>query len=327
VVTFLVGRGAVVQPMPDSSQRWPSGSFRVHLPNVSTRGLGLTVEAGRFTITIPTLACAEDRDLAFLLAAEVAQAVEDAWELDGVSVPNSHLIPLPGASAVAFTNDCAEVEQRARNAVITLPGPNRDFHVGPRLVDDLGTDPAAWASAMRRVQYGIVEEAPRERRGSDHGNVSVVAVQPGTTAVLSWSDLVALGPDEDALVVPFARFVELTAGRSVPLDERSVVIGALSHAEWDSLLERARPFALDDLVHTPASSHPTLPMAMQMATPDDEDSPVGPPIVRSPRSASPTLTALTSSKWALPVFGGLLFTLAVVLGTAFVFFLAVWLGH
>ena len=51
VVGFLMGRGAVVQPMPESSQRWPSGTYRAFLPNTSTRGVSLSIEGGRFTLT------------------------------------------------------------------------------------------------------------------------------------------------------------------------------------------------------------------------------------------------------------------------------------
>ena len=272
-----MGRGAAVQPMPESSQRWPSGTYRAFLPNTSTRGFLLTMEGGRFTITVPTLACPEDRCLAALLAAEVARDVRDAVEVDGVVVDPA----LTLASAEdAFARDCIDIEQRARHAVITLPGPNRDFHVGPRLARELGTDPGAWAAAMRRVQYGTVDDAPRERRSSDRGSVSVVAVQPDTTAVLCWSDLVALGPDDDALVVPFERFVDLAAGRAVALDERNVVIGALTHAEWDLLLERALPYAVDDLVEASSAGSYAPPMGVEIASPDEEDSPVGPPMPR-----------------------------------------------
>lgn len=325
VVSFLMGRGAVVQPMPESSHRWPSGTYRAFLPNTSTRGLVLTMEGGRFTITVPTLACAEDRELAFLLAAEVARDVDDAIEVDGVQV---ELVSSEGSSEAAFARDCFDIAQRARHAVLTLPGPHRDFHVGPRLAQELGTDPAAWASAMRRVQYGTIEDAPREHRSSDRGSVSVVAVQPGTTAVLCWSDLVALGPEDDALVVPFGRFVDLAAGRAVALDERNVVIGALTHTEWDALLERAQPYAVDDLVEAPPAGGYAAPVAVEMASADEEDSPVGPPILPSSRRAhAPSINALTTSTWAVPVFASLLLGMALALGTVLVLFAAVWLGQ
>lgn len=328
VVGFLMGRGAVVSPMPESSQRWPSGAFRACLPNTSTRGLGLSVEGGRFTITVPTLACPEERDLAWLLAAEVARDAGDEIEVDGVRVDAADLPRHGGPSDVVFARDCAEIAAHARRAVITLPGPNRDFHVGPRLVQELGTDPAAWASVMRRVQYGAVDDAPREKRSSERGSLSVVAVEPNTTAVLAWSDLVAFGPDDDALVVPFSRFVELAAGRAIALDERNVVIGALTHAEWDALLERALPYAIDDLEDASPSGVFAPPIGVQVAH-DDEDSPVGPPILRASRDPEDrrTLTALTTSRWAVPIFGSLVFALAMTLGTALLLAFAVWLGQ
>lgn len=329
VVSFLMGRGAAVQPMPEAAQRWPSGTFRAFLPNQSTRGFALSVEGGRFTITVPTLACAEDRDLAWLLAAEVARGTGDDLEVDGVRVSLRNLAAHAGSSAVAFANDCAEIAGRAQRAVITLPGPNRDFHVGPRLVQRLGSDPAAWAAAMRRVQFGPIDDAPRDHRASERGQLSVVAVEPNTPAVLSWSDLVAFGPDEDALVVPFTRFVQLAADRAVALDERNVLLSALTPAEWEALVERAQPYAVDDLVETSPSGPFSPPIAVEIAYPDDEDSPVGPPILSSARhrDESRTFSTISTSKWAVPVFGSMLFALAMTLATALIVAFAVWLGQ
>lgn len=295
VAGWLGQRGAEITPPPEGLGPWPAGAFRAHIPGMSTRPLALAVEGGRFTIVAPTLSSPEDLLLAAALAAFVAAAVGAAVEIDG-SVP---LVPADvlrtchraWAQSIVI-KDCVDIVRRALVGVVTLPGPVRDAHIGPRLAAEIGSDATRWIALLRTVQYpsseGIVTEGVAEWRRSDRGSVSVVAMSREIgPSLVPYAELVSLeGEDDEPVVVPFARLVDLAGGRVRALDERNLRADSFSRVEWDALVERARRYAVDDVG---PDEEPTSPpragfgaLALARATDDDTtDTSAGPAFLRT----------------------------------------------
>lgn len=198
---------------------WPEGTLHYYRAGVSCRAVEITREAGRLEIRALACSCPEDIDLAnrFLSAFGATGAFEDRGQAD--------LRALSG-----------EISRSGQT--FTMDGPVRPFHIGPRLLSEIGEHPERLYQAMRRVQY--VEDAFA-------ANVLQVAA-PEPFTVTGWTkgvrtlfpavDYVVL---EDNIFLPSVALPQVVGERFQWLDEKQSLVEPFEGEDWKRLLERVQP--------------------------------------------------------------------------------------
>jgi hypothetical protein len=240
---------------------WPEGSLHFYRDNVSTRGVEVTHEGGKFQVRILTLASPEDYELALRFVESAAVLLKQQVEPeDGETLPVEqlreqytpqwvHEMIESGARAIRFLiND--------GDQTITSWGAHRAFHVGPRLLQELDEAgppeefPDRLLAKMLEVQNIDADEYycanPMEAKRDDSEEVAFTFAVwgPGISYLMPDVQYVALIADEDVPPV----FIEkenlpnvLNDGWSW-LDEKQLLIDAVFEEDWVTVVERAREY-------------------------------------------------------------------------------------
>lgn len=192
---------------------WPETTLHYYRSGVSCRA----VEISRGEVRILACSCPEDYDLAFrFLAAFGAPA-------PAVDIP------------AQIRADLAAL--KAQSQILTLDGPIREFHIGPRLWSEIGDNPDRLFAAMRRTQYVNV---------SEYYAANVIPVDaPEPFTVAAWTEGVrTLFPAvdyivlENTLFMPASVLPEVAGDRFQWLDEKQSLVEAFEGEDWKRLLKR-----------------------------------------------------------------------------------------
>jgi hypothetical protein len=238
---------------------WPERLLFLHREEISTRAVELSWEDGELSVRTMSGSAPEDYALARAL-------VRRAAELTGGEIhPEGHAEPIApedldrefGEAWVRGMIDSAvrvSFSLARDRGPIALPGPVRDFWLGPRLAAELESSGSPrWLAdrllaAVRRVQYLDAERyhssALFRFEQRDGARRSLTVWLPAAACVLTWADYVALpeGGDGDGevLLIPYDAVAGLAGEHCWLLDERQLVVEPVDLEDWPTLRRRAR---------------------------------------------------------------------------------------
>lgn len=234
--------------------------FHFYIHGVSTRSLEMGYDdRGYFQVRIMTCSCAEEYEAAFEIVKQVAKkyAVKiEPEDRDPISLSEFDTQFDDAWVAEMVTSGAtflpAMIKDEAMASPLTLPGPVRDFHIGPRLLKELEADPRDFTEALfdciRRTRYVDPEEywyhanqmaisAP----DSEHQS-TIAAWGPGVDYIFPKVDYFAF-IDEDTFLVPWEIVLEKVEVEY--LDECQFKAKAIPDAAWEDFLNGVRPHAVD----------------------------------------------------------------------------------
>jgi hypothetical protein len=237
------------------SGEWPEW-VHFHRVRRSTRGVGVRIDDDGFDIALNTMASPEDCQLAIDLATALGKVTsqsvlpEDSEEPIDVSELRARF---GEAWAQEHSRWGADVTLRiaAEKGPVTLGGPYRPFHVGPRLIAQLRTPGDSGADqrlmdAMRRAQYAHLDGwFCANVMGIQAGNdvIKVTPFGPEVAYLFPAVQFLVLMPnDKDLYYLPYERLPEVAASHFEWLDESQALVKSHSYGEYKSLIERARPY-------------------------------------------------------------------------------------
>jgi hypothetical protein len=244
-----------LEDVPEPGTPWPSGIRHLFREGVSTRTTEITYDGSELAIRIFSMASAEDVELAVALAeymAEHAGTAEVESESGGTLVA--------GELASFYSADWAlrkvESGYRVLSALvrdgkgpIEVPGPNRTFCFGPRVMLQLGPEQPhlRLLEAIRRVQWIPVRTAATfvATAKSDQREIKL-AMWLGEEVFFPIVDYAGIAADPTAdkpevFLIPYARVAELAGDRWTPVDEKQGLLADCSD-DWPELVAAARVY-------------------------------------------------------------------------------------
>ncbi|MCA9609637.1 MAG: hypothetical protein KC619_28760 [Myxococcales bacterium] len=251
----------------------------------STRPVELAWSDGTFSARILACACAEDYDLALDAVCHVADMIGAEVESEeGVRfAPDARTEHygadwiLPHVSSMVTT---VIAHARETDGWVTMPGTTRDFHIGPRLAEEIGKGSAhaqeeALFARMRALFYPDEERLYAANVLSvtldDGSHFTTTALAPGVGYVFPPVDYLTILAT-DPFEIPFAALPEIVGEDEVVwMDEACPSIAAIDDDEWDAFEAKARAHAVDprgrkSLPHIgPEAPAPTFPWALVLA--------------------------------------------------------------
>ena len=244
-----------LEDVPEPGTPWPLGVRHLFRDGVSTRTTEITCEPGRFSIRIFSMATPEDVALAVALAEYIA---DDAGvtEIDSESGSLLAVDELPRFYDADWALGRIESGYRVLSALVRdgkgpveVPGPNRTFCVGPRVLLQLGPEQPhlRLLEQMRRVQWIPVRTAATfvATAKSDHREIKL-AMWLGEEVFFPSVDYAGIAADPTAqrpevFLIPYARVAELAGDRWTPVDERQGLLADCT-SDWPELVTAARRF-------------------------------------------------------------------------------------
>ena len=246
---------------PDARGAWPDGTLQIYRAEISTRVTEITYEDHAFQVRILALASPEDYELAL-------RVVEHLAVLTGSQVESEDDISFP-AEKLRDINDTSWVERitdsnlniighfaKNEGKTVTIVGPVREFHIGPRLFAELEEGgpaarlPQRIMEAIRRTQYrdlsGYAEAAIIEVTTPDKSKTIKLSVwEPERATHFSLVGYIHLVPNnmpDNIFLVPFETLPQLAGSRFAYLDERQCLVEAVASDEWPALLGEAERY-------------------------------------------------------------------------------------
>jgi hypothetical protein len=239
----------------------PGYYHHIYLPHVSTRSLEISLEGDTLGIRIMTGSCVDDYELAIDLVCEAAGAAggdgvegEDGRAID----PDARDWSAEREWMIGMTRSLAGtivgmVEREGQT--VTLSGPRRAFHIGPRVAAELraaSSDAAGLEKALtariRRTQYIDLDELEVLYAAStmvmtleDKRELRFAVWSPGVRYLMPSVAAFALGAPEPLFVPPSA-LATLAGDRLQWLDEEQAILDPIPDDEWDAFIERARKY-------------------------------------------------------------------------------------
>lgn len=249
---------------PEGRGTWPEGALHFYRDGVSTRSTEVTLENGAFQVRSMVLAAPEDWELAFRLVEALAQATGSPVEPeDGDPFPASALRGRYNTAWLRHHTDSGinvvTLWAKTQGETITMPGPVREVHIGPRLFAELEAGGPAEGladrllAAIRRVQYvdltgyhpaGIMEVSRRD--GDQSFTLSVWGSEQATFfSSPEYLHLVSDDPDAEPVLVPYGVLPSLAGDRLTWLDEKQCLVTAVDAAAWAEIFGRAHSLRVD----------------------------------------------------------------------------------
>jgi hypothetical protein len=241
----------------------PGVFYHPYLRGRAARGIELGWDDDSFEVRILTCSSRADYQLAVKTALVLARLVgakirpEDAEEMTIEEARAKYEGAWLDEMVAWGPNVVMEMVDR-EGTTLTMSGPRRAFHIGPRFVSLLRTQPSDMRpgeqllAAMMRVQdvdeeswypANVLRVTPRE--GSEGSSFTVSVWAPDVAYVFPFVELFALTTtDGDNLLVPHASGPEIADDRWTWLDERNALVEKTPQREWDTLLARARKHAV-----------------------------------------------------------------------------------
>ena len=245
----------------DPQQDWAEQGLYLFRRDLSTRSTGVAWAEDHVEVTIRASAAPEDCELALRLVEAVAE-LSGAGEIESENFGAVALAELRQLHDTKWMHQQSVSGARVVAAMINdgrgpmgVPGPVRDFWIGPRMLGELTAAgpadefPSRLLAEMRRVQWsvpsqyrtaGIFLSQPKPKQEGDKETKLVIWL-PEEHLVLSRVDRVALrAGDDDVVVVPFDALPELAAGAGELLDECQWLVRPVADDDWARIVARAR---------------------------------------------------------------------------------------
>lgn len=237
----------------------PGHVLAVWRPGVSTRPVELAFEGSTFSARVLACSCAEDYELALDAVCHVARTVGAEVESEegvrfapsdrGAHYGRAWIDPHVASMVTTVLAQAADAD-----GYLTMPGPTRDFHVGPRVAGEIGDgSPEAQRDAlfakMRALFYPDPEEVYAANVLSvttdDGTRFTTTALAPGVSYLFPPVDyLTILG--RDPFEIRFASLPEVVGEDRVTwMDEVCPAIEAVGEDDWPAMEARAREHAVD----------------------------------------------------------------------------------
>lgn len=258
----LIGLIDLPDLMHNSEQigpNWPRGSLVLYRRRVSTRTTEVSWAERNLNITIRALASAEDVELAVRFAESCSAAwtvpavIECSKPFDADRIRDYFVgdwLDRMQESAAFMTRKLAERERE-----ITLPGPERGWYVGPRVLAELDAgDPAQpmhrrMVLAMCRVQWihetdGYSAASKMGFRRPDGSEGTLAFWDPEKATLLPAVDLIGIYDGVGPILVTHSDAVRITRDRMQWLDERQFLLPRTSGTARLAIIEEARACAV-----------------------------------------------------------------------------------
>jgi len=246
---------------PDARGAWPDGTLQIYRVEISTRSTEITYENHAFQVRILALACPEDYELAFRVVEHLAALTGAQVESeDDNTFPAQKLRDIYDATWVKRMTDShpnfIRHFAKGEGKTVTVVGPVRKFHIGPRLYAELEVDgpadglPLRILEAIRRTQYrdlsGYAEAAIIEATTPDKSKTIKLSVwEPDRAAHFSDIGYLHLVPNnmpDNIFLVPREALPQLAGRRFAWLDEWQCLVEAVASNEWPELLREAERY-------------------------------------------------------------------------------------
>lgn len=245
---------ADVQSFPDEY------FFHFHRPRGSTRGVEVGYANNAFSVRFLALSSPEDYELGFQILERVA-GTRPVQPEDSDAMPLAALRAQYGrewiAQMIRSHVDLVFVHGVGKpHEVMSLEGPVRSVHVGPRLRAELAQGPERTLveralARVRKIQYidlddgcyvaNVLVASPPNGR-----EFRTTAWAPGVRYLFPKVEYFTLLSGKGGHVsVPHEALFELAGERARYLDEEQVLVEAIDGAEWDALYARAERMAVD----------------------------------------------------------------------------------
>ena len=243
-----------LEDVPPPGTPWPSGIWHLFRHDVSTRTTEITCGGGEFAIRIFSMASREDVALAVALAEYVALhagVAEVSSEQRGTMPPSE----LAGYYTADWADGQIESGHHAVSALVRdgkgpmeIPGPNRSFFVGPRVLLQLG--PVApeqkLLEAIRRVQWIPIRTAGRFTAHAKTDNREIrLAMWLGDEVVFPGVEFAGVSDPNaekrEVFLIPSSRIAELAGERWTPIDEKQGILADFGD-DWPAVVAAARKF-------------------------------------------------------------------------------------
>jgi hypothetical protein len=242
---------------PDAHGTWPDGTLHIHRAGISTRATEITYEDHAFQVRILFLASPEDHELAFRVVEQLSALTGAQVEPeDGEVFPAERLRDIyDTAWLTRVTESQADFLDRLvkrEGHTLTLGGPVRQFHIGPRLYAQLVA-----AGPETEFQYRVLEAIRRVeyRDLSGYTQAAVMAVDQSMTLSV-WSpdtathfvgvDYLVLSPNnrpDGIFRIPYAALPQLADVQFAWLDEKQCLVEPVPSRDWPKVLRAAERFS------------------------------------------------------------------------------------
>jgi hypothetical protein len=240
-----------LEDVPPPGTPWPDGIRHLFRHDVSTRTTEITCGGGEFAIRMFSLASREDVALAVALAEYVA-------EHTGASVVTSEQggeLP-PDELETFYSTAWADKQIESGHAMVSalirdgkgpieIPGPNRSFCVGPRVLLQLG-GAQAMVEAIRRVQWIPIRTAAQFGANAKTDNREIkLAIWIGEEVVFPNVEFAGISDpsasERTVFMIPASRIPELAGERWTPIDEKQGILAEFGD-DWPAVVAAARRF-------------------------------------------------------------------------------------
>jgi hypothetical protein len=247
---------------PDAHGPWPDGTLHIYRAGISTRATEITYEDHAFQVRILALASSEDYELALRVVDQLSALTGSQVESEeGEVFPAQRLQDIYDAT---WVRHMTESEPRVlghwakgEGETVTIAGPVRQFHIGPRLYSELDTAgpenefPQRILEAIRRVQYqdlsGFIEAAVMEVSSPDGKKTITLSVWSPENAThfverVEYLHLMPNNRPDGLFVIPYQALPEIAKGQFAWLDENQCLVEPVSSDNWPELLRAAERF-------------------------------------------------------------------------------------
>ena len=192
---------------------WPEGTLHFYRENLSTRGVEISLEEGKFQVRILTLSSPEDYELALRFTESAAEELGQEVEPEGfVAMPAVALRDRFDDNWIRHTNEygAAIIQQMVKEADssnLTMDGSKRPIYIGPRVVQELEDDgpeedfPDRLIEKMREIQNidegeyffaNVMEARPTEAGQEDDAKFTFAVFGPEVKYLLPSARFYAL---------------------------------------------------------------------------------------------------------------------------------------
>ena len=239
-----------LEDVPPPSTPWPDGIRHLFRHDLSTRTTEITCGGGEFAIRMFSMASREDVALAEVVAAH-AGVTEVSSEQRGTLSP--------GELAGYYTADWADRQIESGHRVVSalvrdgkgpmeIPGPNRSFIVGPRVLLQLGPEAPAQKllEAIRRVQWIPIRTAGQFSAHAKTDNREIkLAMWLGDEVVFPGVEYAGISDPNaekrEVFMIPSSRIPELAGERWTPIDEKQGILAEFGD-DWPAVVAAAKKF-------------------------------------------------------------------------------------
>ncbi len=239
-----------IEDMPEGPL--PPGYFHFYRDGISTRGLEVCFEEGALQVRIMTGSCREEYELALAMvkqAARISGAPIESEEGD-VAGPDE-IDATHGAEWIARlvrSTDAIVHIARQDGGTVTMSGPVRPFHLGPRMLRELNADdPDGLAdrvlAAMRACQWvdpdRYYSASTMQVSLQGGAKVTLTAFAEGVGYVLPNVQFLAI-LDEPHFTIRRDSLLEVPGVRWRWLDEVQLLVEPIGQGEWPRFIAAAR---------------------------------------------------------------------------------------